>query len=75
MKKYISLFLIISLLWMPSIYAAAIPAQQGLIIDEAGLLTKQETAAIAAIAEGDRYTIRVLTVDSLDGAEAWHLCH
>ncbi|MEK5234438.1 TPM domain-containing protein [Paenibacillus sp. FSL L8-0470] len=69
MKKYISLFLIISLLWMPSIYAAAIPAQQGLIIDEAGLLTKQETAAIAAIAEGDRYTIRVLTVDSLDGAE------
>ncbi|WP_342480966.1 TPM domain-containing protein [Paenibacillus sp. FSL L8-0340] len=69
MKKYISLFLIISLLWMPSIYAAAIPAQQGLVTDEAGLLTKQETAAIAAIAEGDRYTIRVLTVDSLDGAE------
>lgn len=69
MKKYISLFLIISLLWMPSIYAAAIPAQQGLVTDEAGLLTKQETAAIAANAEGDRYTIRVLTVDSLDGTE------
>ncbi|WP_379142197.1 TPM domain-containing protein [Paenibacillus sp. sgz500992] len=69
MKKYISLFLIISLLWMPSIYAAAIPAQQGLVTDEAGLLSTQEAATVAAIAEGDRYTIRVLTVDSLDGAE------
>ncbi|WP_438493394.1 TPM domain-containing protein [Paenibacillus sp. IHBB 3054] len=69
MKKYISLFLIISLLWMPSIYAAAIPAQQGLVTDEAGLLSTQEAATVAAIAEGDRYTIRVLTVDSLNGAE------
>ncbi|KWX72723.1 TPM domain-containing protein [Paenibacillus jilunlii] len=69
MKKTFVLFLMFSLLWMPNMYAAGIPARQGIVTDEAGLLTKQETAAIAAIAEGDRYTIRVLTVDSLDGAE------
>ncbi|MNO29174.1 septation ring formation regulator EzrA [compost metagenome] len=69
MKKTFVLFLMFSLLWMPYMYAAGIPAQQGMVTDEAGLLTKQEAAAIAAIAEGDRYTVRVLTVDSLDGAE------
>lgn len=68
MKKYISLFLIISLLWMPSIYAAAIPAQQGLVTDEAGLLSTQEAATVAQAAAGDSYTFHVLTVDSLDGA-------
>ncbi len=69
MKKTFVLFLMFSLLWMPNMYAGGIPARQGIVTDEASLLTKQETAAIAAIAEGDRYTIRVLTVDSLDGAE------
>lgn len=70
MKKTFVLFLMFSLLWMPDMYAAGIPARQGIVTDEASLLTKQETAAIAAIAEGDRYTIQVLTVDSLDGAES-----
>ncbi|QQZ62963.1 TPM domain-containing protein [Paenibacillus sonchi] len=70
MKKTFVLFLMFSLLWMPDMYAAGIPARQGIVTDEASLLTKQEAAAIAAIAKGDRYTIQVLTVDSLDGAES-----
>ncbi|OKP86461.1 hypothetical protein A3844_13025, partial [Paenibacillus helianthi] len=70
MKKYVVLFLMFSLLWMPNVYAAGIPAQEGMVTDKAGLLTNQEAADIAAIAAGDLYTIRVLTVDSLDGAEA-----
>lgn len=68
MKKYISLFLIISLLWMPSIYAAAIPSQQGLVTDEAGLLSAQEAAAVARIAAEDSYIFHVLITDSLGGA-------
>ncbi|OKP93855.1 TPM domain-containing protein, partial [Paenibacillus sp. P46E] len=70
MKKYVVLFLMFSLLWMPNVYAAGIPAQEGIVTDKAGLLTNQEAADIAAIAAGDLYTIRVLTVDSLDGAKA-----
>ncbi|MBW4085651.1 TPM domain-containing protein [Paenibacillus sp. S150] len=70
MKKYFVLFLMFSLLWMPNMYAAGIPAQEGTVTDNAGLLTKQEAAAITAIAAGDRYTVRVLTVESLDGAAA-----
>ncbi|KWX71561.1 hypothetical protein AMQ84_26875 [Paenibacillus riograndensis] len=70
MKKTFVLFLMFSLLWMPDMYAAGIPTRQGIVTDEASLLTKQETADIAAIAKGDRYTIQVLTVDSLDGAES-----
>ncbi|WP_379158066.1 TPM domain-containing protein [Paenibacillus sp. sgz5001063] len=60
----------LSLLGMPNMYAAGIPAQQGMVTDKAGLLTRQEAADIAAIAEGDLYTLRVLTVNSLDGAMA-----
>lgn len=70
MRKCIALFLIFSLLWLPNVYAAEIPAQQGIVTDEAGLLTQQEAADITGIATGDRYTVHVLTVDSLNGADA-----
>ncbi|MHA6532236.1 TPM domain-containing protein [Paenibacillus sp. BAC0078] len=70
MKKCFVLFLMLSLLWLPNVYAAEIPAQQGIVTDEAGLLSQQEAADIMRIAAGDRYTVHVLTVDSLNGAEA-----
>ncbi|WP_151735618.1 TPM domain-containing protein ['Paenibacillus yunnanensis' Narsing Rao et al. 2020] len=83
MRKYFSLFLLLSLLWIPAAYAADIPARQGLITDTAGMLTRQERTALEAAASGEHYTVHVLTVDSLNGrspadyagdaAEAWNL--
>lgn len=70
MKKYVALFLMLSLLWMPGVYAAGIPAEQGLITDEAGLFSPQEAASLAETAQQDRYTFHVLTLDSLEGASA-----
>lgn len=69
MKKYIALFLMISLLWIPGVYAAAIPAQQGYITDEAGLLESGDKNTISANTTGDFVNIYVLTVDSLNGSE------
>lgn len=69
MKKYIALFLMISLLWMPGVYAAGIPVQQGFVTDEAGLLSSAEASSISAITTGDLVTLHVLTVDSLEGNE------
>ncbi|KAI7264784.1 hypothetical protein KC345_g8733 [Hortaea werneckii] len=68
LRKILALILILSLLRIPGVYAAAIPAQQGIVTDDAGLLTQQETDAIARLATTDAYTVHVLTVDSLDGA-------
>jgi hypothetical protein len=70
LKKYIALFLIFSMLWVTGVQAAGIPVQQGLITDEAGLLTAQEAAAIAQTADGEPYTFHVLTIDSLQGADS-----
>ncbi|WP_310831111.1 TPM domain-containing protein [Paenibacillus pedocola] len=70
MKKYIALFLIFSMLWMNGVQAAALPAHQGLVTDEAGLLTAQEAAAIANTAAGEPYTFHILTIDSLEGADS-----
>lgn len=69
MKKYIALFLMISLLWIPGVYAAGIPAGQGFITDEAGLLSSGEENSISASTTGDLVNIYVLTVDSLNGSE------
>jgi uncharacterized membrane protein YgcG len=68
LRKILALVLILSLLRIPGVYAADIPLQQGVVTDEAGLLTAQEAAAITRIATDDRYTVHVLTIDSLDGA-------
>ncbi|WP_162551209.1 TPM domain-containing protein [Paenibacillus tepidiphilus] len=83
MKRAFTLFLFLSLLWLPAVHAAGFPAQQGLITDSAGMLSSQERAALESAAAGERYTVYVLTVDSLDGsdpadyagaaAEAWNL--
>ncbi|MDF9840901.1 MULTISPECIES: TPM domain-containing protein [unclassified Paenibacillus] len=70
MKKIVSLFLILSVLWMTGVQAAGFPVQQGLVTDEAGMLTSREAAAIAEAAADGRYTFHVLTIDSLDGANA-----
>ncbi|MBY0013817.1 TPM domain-containing protein [Paenibacillus typhae] len=70
MKKILSLFLILSVLWMTGVHAAGFPVQQGLVTDEAGMLTSREAAAIAEAAADGRYTFHVLTIDSLDGANA-----
>ena len=70
MKKYIALFLIFSMLWVTGVQAAGIPAEQGLVTDEAGLLTAQEAAPIAQTADGEPYTFHVLTIDSLQGADS-----
>lgn len=61
----LALVLILSLLWIPGVYAANIPAQQGVITDEARLLSAQEAESLSRIATTDRYTFHVLTVDSL----------
>ncbi|WP_410513206.1 TPM domain-containing protein [Paenibacillus sp. BR2-3] len=68
MKKVVLLLWMISLLWMPAAYAAGIPAQQGLVVDEAGLLTSREAAALTNAAAGDRYTFHILIIESLKGA-------
>ncbi|WP_042200347.1 TPM domain-containing protein [Paenibacillus camerounensis] len=70
MKKIFALFLIFSVLWTTGVQAAGFPAQQGLVTDQAGMLTAGEAEAIAAAAAGDLYTFHVLTIDSLDGANA-----
>lgn len=70
MKKYIALFLLISVLWVPGAYAAEIPAQQGLVTDNAGMFSSAETTSISAAAAGDLVTLHVLTVDSLKGTPA-----
>lgn len=69
MRKILALVLLLSLLRIPGVYAADIPVQQGVVTDEAGLLTAQEAEAITRIAATDRYTLHVLTVDSLGGAD------
>lgn len=70
MKKYFMAFLFISLLWMPAVYAAGIPVQQGLVTDQAGLFSAQEIASLNEAAQRDRYTFHVLTVNSLKGNNA-----
>ncbi|AIQ44756.1 hypothetical protein R70723_01650 [Paenibacillus sp. FSL R7-0273] len=70
MKKIFALFLIFSVLWMTGAQASGFPGQQGLVTDDAGMLSTQEAEAIAKAAAGDRYTFHVLTIDSLDGANA-----
>lgn len=70
MKKYIALFLLISVLWVPGVYAAEIPAQQGLVTDKAGMFSSAEATSISAAATGDLVTMHVLTVDSLNGTPA-----
>ncbi|CAM4211170.1 TPM domain-containing protein [Paenibacillus typhae] len=70
MKKILSLFMILSVLWISGAQAAGFPVQQGLVTDEAGMLTSREAAAIAEAAADGRYTFHVLTIDSLDGANA-----
>lgn len=69
MRKILALVLLLSLLRIPGVYAADIPVQQGVVTDEAGLLTAQEAEAITRMAATDRYTLHVLTVDSLGGAD------
>ncbi|WP_081971876.1 TPM domain-containing protein [Paenibacillus borealis] len=69
MRKILALVLLLSLLQIPGVYAADIPVQQGVVTDEAGLLTAQEAEAITRIAATDRYTLHVLTVDSLGGTD------
>ncbi|WNS41872.1 TPM domain-containing protein [Paenibacillus sp. MMS20-IR301] len=70
MRRILALVLIVSLLYVPAAYAADIPVRQGVVTDEAGLLTAQEAAAIAKAAVGDRYTVNILTIDELDGANS-----
>lgn len=70
MKKYLALFLLISVLWIPVVYAAEIPAQQGLVTDKAGMFSSAEATSISAAATGDLVTMHVLTVDSLNGTPA-----
>ncbi|HEY4430911.1 MAG TPA: TPM domain-containing protein, partial [Paenibacillus sp.] len=70
MKKYIALFLLISVLWVPGVYAAKIPAQQGLVTDNAGMFSSAEVTSISTAATGDLITMHVLTVDSLNGTPA-----
>ncbi|KTD86322.1 TPM domain-containing protein [Paenibacillus etheri] len=70
MKKYIALFLLISVLWVPGAYAAEIPAQQGLVTDNAGMFSSAEATSISAAATGDLVTLHVLTVGSLNGTPA-----
>ncbi len=67
MKKYIALFLLLNLLWIPSVFATSAHTQQGLVTDEAGLLSTAEVASIEKKATTDLFTFHVLTVDSLNG--------
>jgi len=59
-----------SLLCVPGVYAADVPVQQGLVVDEAGLLTASEASAITKAAEGPLYTFHILILDSLNGANS-----
>ncbi|WP_058301241.1 septation ring formation regulator EzrA [Gorillibacterium timonense] len=52
------------------VWAAAIPEQQGLVTDTAGLYSEEERVKIEGAAKGDSYTFYVLTVESLEGVEA-----
>ncbi|MBT2289911.1 TPM domain-containing protein [Paenibacillus albidus] len=67
MRKYITLFLVFSLLWIPGVYAAGSPTPQGLVTDEAGMLSSREKTSIATAAAGDGLTFHVLTVESFNG--------
>lgn len=70
MRKILALVLLLSLLWIPGVYAAAgVPAPQGVVTDEAGLLNSRQTETLTRLADTDRYTFHVLIIDSLDGAD------
>ncbi|NUU61470.1 TPM domain-containing protein [Paenibacillus agri] len=71
MKKCILLFLMISLIWVPGVFAADIPAQgANLVQDEAGLLDSRDITAISKVTAGEAFTFHVLTVDSTEGRSA-----
>ncbi|KGE19691.1 TPM domain-containing protein [Paenibacillus wynnii] len=70
MKKVMLFIWMLSLLWVTGVYAAEVPVQQGLVVDEAGLLNSGETSAIADTAAGSRYTFHILTIESLNGANS-----
>ncbi|MFE4712854.1 TPM domain-containing protein [Paenibacillus sp. NPDC056722] len=71
MKKCILLFLMISLIWVPGVFAADIPAQgASLVQDEAGLLDSRDITAISKVTAGEAFTFHVLTVDSTEGRSA-----
>lgn len=71
MRKILALVLLLSLLWIPGVYAAAeVPAQQGVITDEAGLLGSRQIDTLTRLADTDSYTFHVLIIDSLNGADA-----
>ncbi|WP_238650718.1 TPM domain-containing protein [Paenibacillus piscarius] len=70
MRKILALVLLLSLLWIPGVYAAAeVPAPQGVVTDEAGLLNSRQMDTLTRLADTDRYTFHVLIIDSLDGAD------
>lgn len=60
----------LGLLWIPGVNAAEIPSKQGLVLDEAGLLTSAEASTLAKAATGDRYTFHILTIETLNGSNA-----
>lgn len=67
MKKVITLFLIISLLWVSGASAAGIPSQEGFVTDNAGMFSSAEAKSITANASGDLVTIHILTINALNG--------
>ncbi|OBZ10622.1 hypothetical protein A8L34_18725 [Bacillus sp. FJAT-27264] len=71
MKKCILLFLMISLLWVPGVFAAGVPAQgSNPVQDEAGLLDSRDITALSKVTAGEAFTFHVLTVDSTEGRSA-----
>ncbi|MFF2909336.1 TPM domain-containing protein [Paenibacillus sp. NPDC057934] len=71
MKRFILLFLMISLLWVPGVFAADVPAQgSNPVQDEAGLLDSRDITAISKVTAGEAFTFHVLTVDSTEGMSA-----
>ncbi|MDQ0196558.1 TPM domain-containing protein [Paenibacillus wynnii] len=70
MKKVVLFIWMLSLLWVPGVYAADVPVQQGLVTDKAGLLSSGEASAITDAAPGSRYTFHIVTLESLNGANS-----
>ncbi|MFC3749370.1 TPM domain-containing protein [Paenibacillus sp. GCM10012306] len=71
MKRFILLFMMISLLWVPGVFAADIPAQgPNRVQDEAGLLNARDITAISQLTAGEAVTFHILTVDSTEGRSA-----
>ncbi|GAB6992317.1 TPM domain-containing protein [Paenibacillus pini] len=70
MKKWLLISLMLLMIVVPHAYAADIPAQSGLVLDEAGMFTNEEQVELSSLADKGNLTFHILTIPSLNGEDS-----